>query len=70
LIADFSGQPLLTDLIAYLAERDYQLFNLYSFAETAVGQALWGDALFVGPALREALTATHGGASTGWASQP
>lgn len=54
-LPDFEGQPLLEDAIRWLRARDHVLYNLYPFAEDAKGQALFGNALFLGRALRERL---------------
>jgi FkbM family methyltransferase len=68
-IPDYVGQPLLGELMDFLATAGYTLFNVYAPSESEVRQALFGDAVFISDAMRRRLQATHGESSCGW-SQP
>ena len=63
---DFTGQPRFHELSAQLAAHDYQLYSVHEFAESAIGQARWGNALYLGPAFRAELEAAHGAHACGW----
>ena len=65
LVPGYEGGALLHDLIDHLAEPDYRPFGVYRFAKSSIGQSLWGDAVFLGPALRAGLVATAGAEACG-----
>jgi FkbM family methyltransferase len=62
----YRGQPLLWDVVAHLREHDYQLYNIYEISESTIRQALFCNALFLSPRLRERLVEQHGRDACGW----
>jgi FkbM family methyltransferase len=54
----YRAQPQLRDILSYLGEFNYELFNIYNANESKTGQLLWGDALFTSRNLRDKLKAT------------
>ena len=69
-VADYEGQPLLAELVEHMAGVGYTLFNLYAPAESALRQALFGDATFVSEAMRRRLHETYGEQVCGWHQPP
>ena len=62
----YERQPLLCDLVGTMRELDYTLYNLYHFSESRIRQAMFGNAIFTSPRLRERLNAMRGVGTTGW----
>lgn len=62
----YKGQPLLEDLLAVMRENGYSLYNLYGFNESAVRQAVIGNATFISPRFRAALAEQWGAENCGW----
>jgi FkbM family methyltransferase len=64
--AAFEGQPLLQHLLAFMGGLDYVAFAIYPFAETRIGQALFGDVLWLGPRFRGELVERLGAPACGF----
>jgi len=43
----YQGQGAYYDVLKYLGERGYRLYDLYNFRYGASGELLWGDAVFL-----------------------
>lgn len=43
----YEGQGAYYDVLKYLGERGYRLYDLYNFRYGASGELLWGDAVFL-----------------------
>lgn len=67
-VPSYHKQPLLHDLISFLHEKRYYLYNLYDWGETPIRQATTGNAIFISEALRENLLKTYGENACGWTS--
>jgi FkbM family methyltransferase len=66
LIPAYDGDLLLNDLMTQLAEDDYRAYGIYRFAESAIGQSSYGDAVFLGPGFRKRLVDLHGAKACGF----
>lgn len=62
----YQGQHLQQDLTVFLKQYDYSLFNIYGLVESKLGQARWGDAVFISPMLRARLEDKFGKVYCGW----
>jgi FkbM family methyltransferase len=65
LVPLYEKQPLFEDLVVHLRGKGYHLYNIYGFNESAIRQAVLGNATFISTAFRDQLSATWG-AETGW----
>jgi hypothetical protein len=51
----------------FLADYEYEFFNLYNINESRSGQVRWGDAIYTSKKLREGMVSEYGyGAGSGW----
>ena len=51
----------------FLADYDFEFFNLYNINESRSGQIRWGDAIYTSKKLREVMVLDYGpGAGSGW----
>lgn len=66
LVPGYAEGALMHELIDQLAVHGYRPFGVYRFAESQIGQSLWGDVMFLGPAFRRKLVDRHGAASCGF----
>lgn len=66
LVPLYRDQPLLEDIIRYLREKGYFLYNLYGFSESKIRQGILGNATFLSGALRDELARRWGVAHCGW----
>ncbi len=66
LVPGYEGGALLHELTAQLAEDGYRPYGIYRFAESAIGQSCFGDAVFLGPMFRRRLVERHGAAACGF----
>ena len=55
------------EIAEYLADFEYELFNLYNINEARSGQIRWGDALYTSKNMREIMIGRFGlGSGSGW----
>jgi hypothetical protein len=52
IVPHYAGAPLLGDLLGFLGQFGYSLFDLFKGPNAANGQLRFGDAIFVSPAFR------------------
>ena len=62
----YKDQALLEDLTLHLRTKGYHLYNIYGFNESAIRQAILGNATFVSTRFREQLKQRWGDAQCGW----
>ena len=67
-IPSYEGQPLFHELTKYLEEKNYFVYNIYSFIaqETPIRQAVLGNATFISGKFRETLENKFGSKNCGW----
>ncbi|MCB0976760.1 MAG: FkbM family methyltransferase [Acidimicrobiales bacterium] len=66
LVPGYEGGVLLHELTEKLSAHGYRPFGVYRFATSAIGQSLWGDAIFLGPQFRAKLISRHGAEACGF----
>jgi len=62
----YEEQRLQADLSLLLAKYGYTLFNIYNLIESKLGQARWGDAIYLSPVVRGRLENKLGRIYCGW----
>jgi FkbM family methyltransferase len=66
LVPGYADGALMHELIDQLGGHGYRPFGVYRFAASEIGQSLWGDVMFLGPAFRRQLVDRHGAAACGF----
>ncbi len=66
LVPGHEGGVLMHELVALLAEWDHRPYGIYHFAESIIGQSLFGDAVFLGPRFRRRLLELRGAKACGF----
>lgn len=66
LVPTYENQPLLQDLLSFMAEKGYTPYNLYGYHETAIRQMLLGNILFISPKLKCLIEEAVGKENCAW----
>lgn len=64
----YKNQPLFHQIVQYLHEVHYALYNVYGVVESPIRQGLISNAIFLSPEMRACLLDRHGLKQCGWSA--